>query len=241
MLVLIKLTSAGADVGPFNLYSNVDGYVTAFATGISKATLLSGYLTSAVPNGSTVVRCVSTGTCTNYVDFNITTGLTTTTSTTTAIPTTSSTTTSGGSTSSTTSSTSTIAPAPPVLTKILIEDKPAGSVGVQCDGTIPPTQGTTVNRYTTVSLLDQYNNLIVTASNITVSVNYIYDPCYAVPVNDPHNFLILAGQSVSSDVFTYAKSTLVDCGQSNCEPEYKDFDGPVSNTAGLPYTVVVTP
>lgn len=240
MLVLIKLTSAGASVGPFNLYSNVDGYVTAFATGISKATLLSGYLTSAVPDGSTVVRCVSTGTCTNYVDFNITTGLTTTTTTTTAVPTTTTTTTYNG--PSTTTTTTTVAPGPPVLTKILVEDKPAGSVGVQCDATIPPTQGTTVNRYTTVSLLDQYNNLIAAPSNITAVINYIFDACGSTqPINEPHNFLILAGQSVSGDVYTYAKSTLVDCGQSNCEPEYRDFDAPVSNTASLPFTVVITP
>jgi hypothetical protein len=240
MLVLIKLTSAGVDAGPFNLYSNTDGYVTPFATGISKATLLSGYLSSAVPNGSTVVRCLSTGTCTNYVDFNITTGLITTTTTTTSVLTTTTTTTPAP--GSTTTSTTTPTPGPPVLTKILVEDKPAGSTPVQCDGTIPPSQGTTVSRYTTVSLLDQYNNLIAATSNITAVINYIFDQCGStVPVNEPHNFPILIGQSISSEVFTYAKSTLVDCGQSNCEPEYKDFDAPVSNTAGLPFTVIITP
>lgn len=235
MLVLIKLTSAGADAGPFNLYSNTDNFVTAFATGISKSTLLSGYLTSAVPNGSTVVRCVSTGTCTNYVDFNITTGLTTTTTTT--IPgTTTTTTTSGGGTTTTTTT-----GGPSVPTKIRVTDSPAGSAPVQCDGTIPPTQGTTVSRSTTVSLLDQYNNLIAATSNITASINYIYDPCYSVPINDPVNFPILIGQSTSSVVYTYAASTLVDCGQSNCEPEFKTFDAPISNTAGLPFVINIVP
>ena len=37
MTVLITLTVAGADSGPFNLYSNTDGFVAAFETGVSKA------------------------------------------------------------------------------------------------------------------------------------------------------------------------------------------------------------
>lgn len=81
MTVLITLTTAGADAGPFNLYSNTDGYVTAFATGISKATLLGGYLSSAVPNGTTSIRVVSTGTCTNYIYISVEGTTTTTTST----------------------------------------------------------------------------------------------------------------------------------------------------------------
>lgn len=81
MTVLITLTTAGADAGPFNLYSNTDGYVTAFATGISKATLLGGYLSSAVPDGTTSIRVVSTGTCTNYIYISVEGTTTTTTST----------------------------------------------------------------------------------------------------------------------------------------------------------------
>ena len=33
MTVLITLTTAGTDSGPFTLYSNIDGYGTPFATG----------------------------------------------------------------------------------------------------------------------------------------------------------------------------------------------------------------
>ena len=51
MFVFITLTSAGADAGPFNLYSNVDGFVSAFAVNIPKATLLAGYAAT-VPAGS---------------------------------------------------------------------------------------------------------------------------------------------------------------------------------------------
>jgi hypothetical protein len=95
MTVLITLTTAGADAGPFNLYSDTDGYLTAFASGISKATLLGGYLSSAVPDGTTSIRIVSTGICTNYIYIPVE-GITTTT-------------TSSSSTSST-STTTTIAP-----------------------------------------------------------------------------------------------------------------------------------
>lgn len=85
MTVLITLTTAGTDSGPFNLYSNVDGYVSAFETGVSKSALLAGYSSALVPNGSTTIRVKSTGVCTNYIDITLVT--TTTTTTTAALPT----------------------------------------------------------------------------------------------------------------------------------------------------------
>ena len=91
MTVLITLTTAGTDTGPFNLYSNVDGYVSAFETGVSKAALLAGYSSALVPNGTTIIRIKSTGTCVNYIDVTV---VTTTTTTTTGTPTTTTTTTS---------------------------------------------------------------------------------------------------------------------------------------------------
>jgi hypothetical protein len=82
MTVLIYLTTAGAGTGPFSLYSNVDGYVTPFETGVPKVSLttLPGYTTALVPNGTTTIRVQSTGACTNYIDIVI--GATTTTTTT---------------------------------------------------------------------------------------------------------------------------------------------------------------
>jgi hypothetical protein len=82
MTVLITLTTAGTDTGPFNLYSNVDGYVSAFETGVSKAALLAGYSSALVPNGTTTIRIKSTGTCVNYIDVTVVTTTTTTSSTT---------------------------------------------------------------------------------------------------------------------------------------------------------------
>lgn len=103
MTVLITLTIAGTDSGPFNLYSNLDGYVTPFAINISKASLLSGYTSSVVPDFTNTIRVKSNGVCTNFIDIV----LANTTTTTTSVPTTTTTTTSG----ITTTSTTTAAPA----------------------------------------------------------------------------------------------------------------------------------
>ena len=81
MTVLITLTVAGADSGPFNLYSNLDGYVTAFESGVFKTALLTGYSSSLVPDYTTVVRVLSTGDCTNYIDIVLDEVTTTTTTT----------------------------------------------------------------------------------------------------------------------------------------------------------------
>lgn len=112
MTVLITLTTAGLDAGPFDLYSNIDGYVTAFATNITKQALLDGYTSSVVPDSTTTVRVKSTGTCTNYINIPIS-GITTTTTSSSSTTTTTTTTateinldfsfeTSGGSTRSAT-------------------------------------------------------------------------------------------------------------------------------------------
>jgi hypothetical protein len=93
MDVLITLTTAGADTGPFNLYSNVDSYTTAFATGVAKSALLAGYLSTVVPASTTYVRVKSTGRCTNYIDIFVVGSATTTTTTTNVPPTTTTTTT----------------------------------------------------------------------------------------------------------------------------------------------------
>lgn len=81
MTVLLTLTTAGADSGPFNLYSDVDGFTSAFEVGVTKTSLEAGYASSLVPDYTTVVRVLSTGICTNYVDI-ILSEITTTTTTT---------------------------------------------------------------------------------------------------------------------------------------------------------------
>lgn len=81
MIILITLTTAGADTGPFNLYSDVDGYTSAFETGVSKAALLAGYTSLVAPDGTTIVRVMSDGTCKNYIDIPVPECTTTTTTT----------------------------------------------------------------------------------------------------------------------------------------------------------------
>ncbi len=106
--VLITLTIAGADTGPFNLYSNDDGYIVPFEVSVPKAYLQVGYLSILVPDTCTIIRVKSTSvSCTNYVDLVIE-GTTTTTSTTS--------TTTSTSTTSTTTSTTTLPPDPPTAT-----------------------------------------------------------------------------------------------------------------------------
>jgi hypothetical protein len=96
MTALIKLTSAGDLIGPFNIYSDVGGYISAFAQGIQTSQLLAGYATDKVPAGTSTVRLRSVGVCTNYIDISfldITTTTTTSSSSTTTTTSSSSTTT----------------------------------------------------------------------------------------------------------------------------------------------------
>lgn len=108
MTVFIQLTTAGTDSGPtYDLFSSPTGTVyTLFAAGITKSTLLAGYTSTAVPDGSNLIRVKSNGpVCTNNLDLIIFSG--TTTTTTTAVPTTTTTTTPAvGPTTTTTSSSS---------------------------------------------------------------------------------------------------------------------------------------
>jgi hypothetical protein len=83
MTVLITLTTAGTDSGPFDLYSDLDGYLSAFESGVSKASLLAGYPSALVPDYTTIIRVRSNnGLCTNYVEIPVEQPPTTTTTTT---------------------------------------------------------------------------------------------------------------------------------------------------------------
>ena len=93
MTVLITLTIAGSDTGPFDLYSDVDGFVVPFENNVPKASLVSGYTSSLVPNGTIVIRVKSDSICTNYIDLIVGGTTTTTTSSTTSSTTSTSTTT----------------------------------------------------------------------------------------------------------------------------------------------------
>jgi hypothetical protein len=122
MTVLITVVlPPGGDAGPFDLYSNTDGYVVPFATNISASALIVGYTATNVPNGTTTIRVQSVGVCTNFINVQVnvlptttttsststSSTSTTTTTSTTAVPTTTTTSSSSTSTSTSTSTTTT--------------------------------------------------------------------------------------------------------------------------------------
>ena len=85
MTILITLTTVGTDCSTFDIYSNVDGFISAFETDVPKASLSVGFSSANAPDGTTIVRVKSKGICTNYIDINLSNITTTTTTTTTNI------------------------------------------------------------------------------------------------------------------------------------------------------------
>jgi hypothetical protein len=88
MTILVTLSEAGNDTGPFNLYTNMDGFVVPFELGVPKALLVAGYSTALAPDNASIVRVQSTGGCVDFVDITLVDINTTTTSSTTLTTTT---------------------------------------------------------------------------------------------------------------------------------------------------------
>jgi hypothetical protein len=121
MVVVVRLLTAGSDTGPFNLYTNADGFTTPIAVAVLKSRLTTGFTLPSVPLGTTLIRAESLGICENNYTVAIspgyigppTTSTTSTTSTSTTLyvgpitSTTTSTTSTSTSTSTSTTSTST--------------------------------------------------------------------------------------------------------------------------------------
>ena len=70
MTIVVTLVNVGNNVtGPFDLYSDTDGFINAFETDVPLNDLLSGYASSNVPTGTNVLRVYDkTGVCLNSVD-----------------------------------------------------------------------------------------------------------------------------------------------------------------------------
>lgn len=90
MIVFVQLTSAGVDVGPFDIYQWLAPNWVLVESGVSRATLILG-ANYTVDDNATIIRVQSSGACDNYLDLVI--GTTTTTTTTEALATTTTTTT----------------------------------------------------------------------------------------------------------------------------------------------------
>jgi hypothetical protein len=78
--ILITLTVAGSDTGPFDLYSNTDGFAIPFENNVSKIALQAGYLSSLVPDSASIIRVQSDNVlCSNFINLSIPVTTTTTT------------------------------------------------------------------------------------------------------------------------------------------------------------------
>jgi hypothetical protein len=69
MTSIIKLTSAGANTGPFDLYSDADNYTIPFASGVTKDQLIIGYLTTALPSTVNNIKIISIGDCNSIINI----------------------------------------------------------------------------------------------------------------------------------------------------------------------------
>ena len=179
MTGVITLTIASTDTGPFDLYSNINGYISAFAVNITRAQLLTGYSTDAIPDFATIIRIMSIGNCNNYIDVPIPTclligtGVITipppTTTTTTTLPLTTTTT---SSSTSTTTSTTTVIP-------LTTTTSTSTSTSTTTTTTLPLTTTTTSSSTsTTTSTTTVQPPLPVTGLIWNTTVN---NPCNATP------------------------------------------------------------
>lgn len=81
MIVFIRLTTAGTNTGPFNLYSDLDPG-NPFTTVATPAELIAGISWDFGAGSPTTITIVSTGVCTNNIILTINSSTTTTTTTT---------------------------------------------------------------------------------------------------------------------------------------------------------------
>ena len=68
---IITLTVSTVDTDHFDIYSDADSYATPFETDISRAALVSGFLSVNIPDTATTIRVVSNDVCTNSADAGI--------------------------------------------------------------------------------------------------------------------------------------------------------------------------
>ncbi len=73
MGLVITLSSIGNDVtGPFDLFSNIDNFINAFASDISLSELTNGYPVSNVPDNTSVIRVFDkSNKCLSFIDTSI--------------------------------------------------------------------------------------------------------------------------------------------------------------------------
>lgn len=160
MTVLITLTIAQSDTGPFDLYSNSDGFVSPFEVNVPKVNLQAGYLSNLVPNTTAIIKAVSKGICTNSVDMLL---ITTTTTSSTSTTSTSSTT-----TTTTTQTSDSIAPCGIFLVSdILVGYDYASNSQATLEFSLPSSSGDVANTS---------NKMWLYTPSILREFDIVYDP-----------------------------------------------------------------
>jgi len=82
MTGIIQILIIGADADNFLLFSDVDNYTSAFETNVSRQQLINGFPSDNIPDGTTIIRALSTTVlCDVSIDISVP-ATTTTTSTT---------------------------------------------------------------------------------------------------------------------------------------------------------------
>jgi hypothetical protein len=208
MVVTITISSAGAGTGPFDLYSNSDGFLVPFETGVSKAALEAGYITNLVPNDATLIKIVSVGVCTDYITISIAlANATTTTTSTTVVPTTSTTTTNPF--TPTTTTTTTIAPGISCYTIDVTSGYTTGCASA------PGVYYTDSTETYTITLRDSMGNPITTPTNLYFGISWTETEVQDVgttvtPLSS--TFFVPGGSSSTFQYFTTSRT--VNCDYS---------------------------
>jgi hypothetical protein len=208
MVVTITITLAGPGTGPFDLYSDSDGFLVPFETGVSKAALEAGYTSTLVPNDATLIKIVSVGVCTDYITIEIDlANYITTTTTTTAVPTTSTTTTNPY--IPTTTTTTTIAAGISCYTIDLTSGYTTGCASA------PGVYYTDPTETYTITLRDSMGNPITTPTNIYFGISWTSTEVQetgTVITPNSSTFFVPAGSSSTFQYFTITQT--VNCDYS---------------------------
>ena len=184
MTILITLTTVGIDCSTFDIYSNVDGFLSAFETDIPKSSLLTGFSSANVPDGTTVISVKAKGVCTNYIDITLSTITTTTTT----------------SSTSTTTTTTTIIP-----TIACSEYTSSGGEGIsEFNITLDnPLGGYIVVELNSIIVPDKleilHNGVKKATSGMTVSNGGPFDDLYGNPTTPNYSQAMVIDQFIGSD------------------------------------------
>jgi hypothetical protein len=60
MTGIIQITTIGTDADNFLLFSDVDNYLSAFESNVSRQALIDGFPSANIPDGTTIVKALST-------------------------------------------------------------------------------------------------------------------------------------------------------------------------------------